>query len=76
MVAGAAGSALAQKTVEADVKMGASLNMMVETSGCSNRGGPYIRITGDLLGGGIKGKLRRTPAACTGTRSTPSSPPS
>ena len=58
LIVGTAGGALAEKTVEADVTMGAALKMMVETSGCSNRGGPYIRITGDLFTGGIKGKLR------------------
>jgi hypothetical protein len=50
--------ALAEKSVEADVTLGAALRMNVETSGCSNRGGPYIKLDGDVFNGGLAGKLR------------------
>jgi hypothetical protein len=50
--------AWAQKSVEADMVLGARLHMNVDASGCSNRGGPDITLDGDIFTGGIKGKLR------------------
>lgn len=50
--------ARAEKSVEADMVLGATLKMNVDASGCSNKGGPYISLDGDLFTGGIKGKLR------------------
>src|SRR5262245_56294156 len=50
--------ARAERSVEADVVLGAALKMRVEASGCSNKGGPYISLDGDLFSGGLRGKLR------------------
>ncbi len=50
--------AAAERSVEADFILPAALNLSMETSGCTNRGGPQIRLVGDLFRGGIKGKLR------------------
>jgi hypothetical protein len=58
LVAGWGAAAQAEKSVEADVVLGAALHMDVTSSACSNRGGPEISLYGDLLTGGLKGKLR------------------
>jgi hypothetical protein len=50
--------ARAERSVEADVVFGAAFKARLETSGCTNRGGPFISLDGDLFNGGLRGKLR------------------
>jgi len=49
--------ALAEKTISADLLVPASLHMAVDSSGCSNRGGPYITLNGEFLSASMNGKL-------------------
>lgn len=51
-------TAAADQSVEANVVLGAGLHMDVESSACSNKGGPQIKLGGELFTGGLKGKLR------------------
>ncbi len=57
--------ALAEKTVKASFERPAALNMSVKAEGCDNRGGPTITLTGEVLGGGVNGKLRAQNAGGT-----------
>jgi hypothetical protein len=50
--------ALAERSVESEVVLGAALELKVEASACTNRGGPYISLNGDLFNSGLRGKLR------------------
>jgi hypothetical protein len=48
---------LAEKTVSEEVLVPASLHMEVGASGCTNRGGPEITLSGDFLTGALAGRL-------------------